>query len=576
MINDVKDYTFGVTRYLEKVENEDISADQDVQRAFCWDNHAINELIKTYLDGGFVPQIILAEIIKDDFSYWYIVDGVQRTNALNLFRYGNYKITRAIDDSIVRYPVKLRDENGNYIRNADNTFQIEYRTFDIKNKTYEQLPDELKKQFDDYQMRFVLHRDCTMEEVSKLVRRYNSNRSMSVNQKALTYMPNFARWIKNAVDNEFYKECVSYSDAMHKNGTYEQNVINSVTTVFHLDDWKKAPKDRNIFLDNNTSREEIDTIAEYGNRIAEVCEDNFTDIFCFKNIAIWFALFHRFTRLGLSDERFADFLDEFRNTLHSKEINGNTFDELDVQRNTNNKVLVVAKIDLLTSLMHEYFGIENNVDASETNDEDNSFSETISENNNIEETHSVSDTTLDANDDLTNINEDTDEDFISDEQKEIDKRDEEVINFKSDYDIILEELGLVDEDSEDDEVDDDDDDGDNKDSCLEDDMGTVLNGDSNESEIMTLVKEVVDENIEKEDVEFYETLVDDCVKIDSPVYLQARTALVALMAYACKRDLDTIYESWISKYQNNNGFFSKTQKVNYQYMKKDFDKFAAA
>lgn len=85
------------------------------------------------------------------------------------------------------------------------------------------------------------------------------------------------------------------------------------------------------------------------------------------------------------------------------------------------------------------------------------------------------------------------------------------------------------------------------------------------------VKENVTENVNEEDIEFYKDMVDDCVKVDSPVYVSCKTALIALMAYACQNETDEKFEKWIEqyKYQTN---FSRSQKVNYMYMKNNFDK----
>ena len=38
-------------------------------------------------------------------------------------------------------------------------------------------------------------------------------------------------------------------------------------------------------------------------------------------------------------------------------------------------------------------------------------------------------------------------------------------------------------------------------------------------------------------------------------------------------DQDLSFEDWIKKYESNNSSFSPDQKVNYTYMKRDFDEF---
>ena len=81
-----------------------------------------------------------------------------------------------------------------------------------------------------------------------------------------------------------------------------------------------------------------------------------------------------------------------------------------------------------------------------------------------------------------------------------------------------------------------------------------------------------DESTTEEDVELYSDMIDDCVKIDSPVYQKCQMALIALMAYACKNEKDQDFESWVNTYEDVNSF-AVSQKVNYTYMKRSFDKY---
>lgn len=89
---------------------------------------------------------------------------------------------------------------------------------------------------------------------------------------------------------------------------------------------------------------------------------------------------------------------------------------------------------------------------------------------------------------------------------------------------------------------------------------------------LSFVQKNVDESTTEEDVELYSDMIDDCVKIDSPVYQKCQMALIALMAYACKNEKDQDFESWVNTYEDVNSF-AASQKVNYTYMKRSFDKY---
>lgn len=460
MAKKVREQAIALSSYLKSVNSEDISENQDVQRMFCWDNPAINELIVTVLTEDYIPPIILGEEeLGGDLTQQYIVDGIQRTTALNKFRHMNWKTTKSFENSVIQYQAKMRDADGHLIKDEDGSILWENREFDIKNKTFEQLPDELKKKFDDYQIRIVIHQNCTMQEISKLVRRYNRNKSMGSNQKALTWIPTYARKIKNIANNEFYKNCVAYSKSMRKNGTYEQTVANSVMATFHLNDWKKTPNDRNEYLEENSSFGEFEKVNEYGNRIAKVCGNKFQNVFVFKDILCWIATFHNFTKFGIEDGKFAEFINALVNELHGKVVGEWSYDMLDKESGTSDKKIIQAKIDTYTTLMMNYLQID---------------SETVIKNS--------------------------------------------------------------------------------------------------EETTLSFVQENANPDATEEDIEFYRDMVEDCVKVDEPVYQQCERAVIAIMAYACVKEQDEEFEKWIQRYKNQTNF-SPSQKTNFTYMKNSFDKY---
>ena len=372
MASKIREQVLALESYLSRVKDDDISDNQDVQRLFCWDNAAINELVVTILTNDYVPPIILGEEeLGDDLVQQYIVDGMQRSSALIKFRYGNYKITSSIEDSVIRYQVKMRDENGKVMRDEDDSIMWESREFDIKNKTYDMLPEELKKVFNSYQIRLAIHQGTSMEEISKLVRRYNRSRSMSASQKAYTWLPVHSRKVRNISNSGFFKNSTKYSEAEHKKGTYEALVSSAAMTTFFLDKWKKSLKDINVYLNENATTEQFDIIQNYADRMESVCKDKFTDIFVNKDISVWFAVFHKFNSLGLEDIKFAEFVQTLKSDLHSKEVNGFTYDSLYEEAGTKDKKIVINKIELLIALMMDYFNI--NIEETQSNESVLSF-----------------------------------------------------------------------------------------------------------------------------------------------------------------------------------------------------------
>lgn len=334
--------------YLGKMKDEDIRSDQDVQRlSGAWEKSMINELIMTILTDDYIPPIILGE---EENSQLWIIDGLQRSTALKLFRDGNFKITATVEDPIINYRIKTRDENGNIV--------WEDATFNVKNKTYSDLPSELKKRFNEYQIETVIHENCDMKRISKLVRRYNNHISMKPAQKAFTFLDNFARDVRNILDNRFFLDCGTYTETEKINGTLERTIMESVMCMFHMDEWKSQPKQIGKYLNENATKEEFQILENNLCRLENVITGNLKDIFTSKNSYIWFTLFNKFTYSGLEDYKFAEFLDAFQNGLNSKEVDGMAFQQIESGRGTKDKSVVNDKLYILETLMNEYLHID--------------------------------------------------------------------------------------------------------------------------------------------------------------------------------------------------------------------------
>ena len=348
-MNRPRKHTYTMDMYLKKIKDFDIRNDSDTQRQFVWSNEQVNELIFTILSEDYVPPIILCEV---DNSQLWIVDGGQRSSSFNLFRYGNYKITSAIETSIVSYKKKVVDEQGNII--------WEDATFDIKNKTYDKLPEELQKKFNEYQIETAIHEDCDTHRIAQLIKRYNNHTSMNGNQKAFTYVDKFAREIRNILDGRFFLDCGVYTEKERNKGVLERVVLESVMCMFHFEHWKKQPKLIAGYLNENSSLEEFDIFRTNMDRLENIITEDLRDLFSSKDSFIWFTMFKKFTELGIEDTAFAEFLRAFKINLKEKVINNMSFVELEENRATKDKSVVSAKINLLASLMFDFFDVDPN------------------------------------------------------------------------------------------------------------------------------------------------------------------------------------------------------------------------
>lgn len=352
----VMSQTFTLERFLTKINKEEIRSDQDVQRLSGQFNAAmINELIVTVLTDDYIPEIILGE--EAGTNQAWIIDGLQRSSSLANFRFGNYKITSAIEDSEIEYERQSRDASGKVRRDADGNIIWETAIFDIRDKTYGELPDELKDQFNEYQLKTVIHQDCTMKQISKLVRRYNNHTGMNAMQKAFTYIDNYARDIRMLSEHRFFKDCGTFTEREHTRGIYNRVVCESVMAMFHMEQWKSSPKALCSYLNQYGTEEEFRSFEECLDRLEvllEDCNERCYELFTSKNAFIWITLFYRFTKSGLEDRQFAEFLDEYQRSYRTRsleKLDGLCFDEYDRDKGTKDKKVVSRKLEALEGLL---------------------------------------------------------------------------------------------------------------------------------------------------------------------------------------------------------------------------------
>ena len=366
MLDEYRIEPMTIGQYLDEVDHENIKINQAVQRDFCWSKEMMNALIYSALSRKiYIPTFILAEEKKKNGTkQTYVVDGGQRTETLYRFKYEGYKITKNLRNYLIPYNKKKVNENGEYIRDEYGDIENEIEMFDIRNKTYEELPDELKSKFNGCPLTTSIYQDCTTEETSELVLLYNNHVGMNVSQKSLTYIGKYAEEIKRIKDtNIFLKDCTALTENEKTKGFWERVISESVMAVKHFENWKKTPKDMCDYLNNNSSIEEYKEIEKYFNRLipyADKVENaEVAQLFTSKNMFVWMMVFSRFDKLHISDDKFGKFLKAFISGLSNKEIDGETWTEIDADKHTKDRSVITKKVNHLEKLMNEFLHIDN-------------------------------------------------------------------------------------------------------------------------------------------------------------------------------------------------------------------------
>lgn len=350
--------TYSLEQYLKLMKNETIRTDQECQRlSGQWSANMVNELVYTVLTGGYIPPIILGEETIGGISKSWIIDGLQRSTSLLSFKYGNKRITKNIDESIVTYQRKVIDENGNPKRDGKNEIIWESVEFDIRNKTYDRLPEELQDKFNEYQVETAIHQDCDPMEISKLVRRFNNHVSMNVNQKAFTYIDNFASDIRQVTENRFFLDIYSGTARAKINGTFERVVADMILLCNYPGKYWKESRKNFEWLNENATLYDFESLDKLLTRLTDSLEitAEIKALFSVKHAHIIIAAFKGFIESGKNDKEFGNFLEWFVNGGSETVIGGKTWDDLnDASHSTRDKNIVLGKLEYLKTLIKQY------------------------------------------------------------------------------------------------------------------------------------------------------------------------------------------------------------------------------
>ena len=468
---------------LQDKKNGDVNCNYILQREpFQWTTEEANRYFCRILSNLPIPEIILCEQKKKGLTISHLIDGLQRLSYAEAFKENRIKIGSAgAERHLIQYRDYVLDDNGNRVLDEDGLPEYEMKIFDVIGKYYKDLPDELKKRFNNFNINVTKFFDCTDEQIADHIRDYNNHASMNKEQGGfLNVSAQTAGYIKNiSQKNTFFKNCGKFTDNNVIKGKLERVVAESIMLMFFRDSWKAKLDTIYKYVDENATEQQFLKLNSHFNRLELALGDDNKDLKSLltpTTMPMWIAVFDKFTTYNIEDSRFVDFLRAYNTELKDKEVDGVSMADFKDQQ-TKKKATITGKIDLLVKLMNEFLHIDTT--ETETNN-------TEVENNNTEE-------------------------------NEQDNPEETTLSF---------------------------------------------------------VQENANPDATEEDIELYTDMVEDCVKIDDPVYKECGTALVALMAYACQNDKDQDFEKWIENYRNKSEF-SPSQKVNYTYMKRSFDNFVA-
>lgn len=334
-----------------------------------WNLLTKSELISDILQGNSLLQIVISEEIKAGITMHWLIDGKQRSTNLKDYLEDGFAVSKNVQRYMIEYQTDKTDEDGNVILNEDGFPIPESKTFDIRGKKFSQLPEELQDKFKDYQVPVMLNLNCTKKDIAYDIARFNRCRPMNVSQSGwLGLEESYAEYVDKILKMDFFKvDCdkSSYSNTNIKNGSLRRVIIEAIMTSKYLSHFDKDFGKMCIYLTENANESVFIDFYLTLEKLSNVLRGDTSDIFNNKNSFLWFALFDKFIEYGVEDDKFNDFIQEFKETLHSKEIDGITYDCLNGQKGTKDRSSVTKRFNHLLTLMKEYLHIEDSVEESE-------------------------------------------------------------------------------------------------------------------------------------------------------------------------------------------------------------------
>lgn len=352
-----KQKQYSIASIIKKMENNTILFNHPTQReSEQWSPKMKGNLISDILQNNPIPALVFAEQIIDGNVIIWDLDGKQRCTNVFSFINNEFKVSKNVRRWNIAYQVNVLDCNGEVIRTENGLPKKEQKICDIRGKKYSDLPEELQEVFNDYTFEVTQYLNCSDEDISYHISRYNEGRAMTPAQKGIASLgTDYASLVKSISAMPFFKDKGGYKVSEFRNGTIDRIVIESVMAANFLNDWKKGQEEMCVYIRENATSGQFENFEEMVERLEKVVTEDISEMFNAKDSFLWFGLFARFVKTGFADQKFIEFMAEFKRSLHSKKINGESFDHLmDKAKSTKDKGIIVRKLNLLETLMLDY------------------------------------------------------------------------------------------------------------------------------------------------------------------------------------------------------------------------------
>lgn len=332
------------------------------RKAFQWTERQKNKFLTRILNGQPIPEIVICEQMVKGKKKSHLIDGLQRLSYSELFRADGIVVKNDGAEFVdIPYKEYKYGEHGDILLDDDGDAVFEEKVFNVIGKKFSDYPQYLKDRFNKFNINVTTYFNCTDDQIAYHIRNYNNQEGMNKNQYEFTGMNvHVAEKIKHISDaNPFFKDNYGkYTEKNRTKGDLDKIVVESIMAINFINDWKKEIKDSFAYVNNNVTDQMFASLEDSLNRLSNIIDKEVKYIFTVVNSPVWFALFEKFKEFDIPDERFKEFAQYAINSMDNLKFNGKSFSEIYKSRNTRDKATVIGKIDGLTTLMYEFFHIE--------------------------------------------------------------------------------------------------------------------------------------------------------------------------------------------------------------------------
>lgn len=161
-----------------------IDTNPDYQRPAVWGLAQKQLLMDTILKGYDIPKFYWRKTSSSPDKY-EVVDGQQRLRAIWEFVEGKYRLSKTAE----------KIEN-----------------YDIAGKLYSELPDDLRINFDTYNLDIVVITESDKDEVREMFLRLQNGTSLKAQEKRNAMPGNMRDFVKTLVNHEFFTKSVKFEN----------------------------------------------------------------------------------------------------------------------------------------------------------------------------------------------------------------------------------------------------------------------------------------------------------------------------------------------------------------------------